>query len=130
MNDKDSLHINEDKLVVYYNGKPALKLNKELLDQQNCWANLEEIKKLHQEKLKLFETMKNTNDNKLLKNYDSVLTELEYKLQELWKFSKNSNYHKFWERPKCKCPKIDNYDAYPTGYYVVNESCPLHGGNK
>lgn len=35
-------------------------------------------------------------------------------------------YH-FWIRPKCTCPKLDNDDRYPYGYYVVNMTCPLHG---
>ena len=52
----------------------------------------------------------------------------EYILQELWGFSLNPNYHMFWEMEGCTCPKYDNLDAYPYGYYVMNAECPIHGG--
>lgn len=34
---------------------------------------------------------------------------------------------KFWYRPHCMCPKMDNDDAFPSNYYVFNQSCLLHG---
>ena len=54
-------------------------------------------------------------------------TENEYKLQDLWGFDRDSRYHKFWEIPSCQCPKMDNDDAYPTGYYTISGACKLHG---
>jgi len=51
----------------------------------------------------------------------------EYRLQALWGFPLDSKYHKFWEMPGCTCPKMDNDDAYPTGYYTRSGDCPLHG---
>lgn len=59
----------------------------------------------------------------------SLWTANEYKLQELWGFPKSSAYHRFWDAEGCTCPRLDNDDAYPTGYYVINETCPLHGIN-
>ena len=63
-----------------------------------------------------------------LKAWDNVCTNLEFSLQKAWGFSQDIKYHKFWDRPRCTCPKMDNDDAYPYGYYVISESCPLHGG--
>jgi len=63
----------------------------------------------------------------VLRFYDSILEEIEFNLQELWGFEKNKNYHRFWERPYCTCPKMDNDDAYPYGLYVISSSCILHG---
>ena len=54
-------------------------------------------------------------------------TELELLLQQNWGFPESINYHKFWNRPKCTCVKMDNDDAYPVGYYSINMHCPLHG---
>lgn len=51
----------------------------------------------------------------------------EYRLQELWGFPKNAAYHRFWDAKGCTCPKMDNDDAYPSGHYVINQNCPLHG---
>ena len=61
------------------------------------------------------------------KQYVEEWTDNEYHLQELWGFPKDSKYHKFWEMAGCTCPKMDNEDAYPTGYYYKSLDCPLHG---
>jgi len=53
--------------------------------------------------------------------------ENEFKLQDLWGFERDRNYHKFWNIPSCQCPKMDNDDVYPTGYYVISAACKLHG---
>lgn len=50
----------------------------------------------------------------------------EYKLQDLWGFERNPNFHKFWEMEGCTCPKLDNEDEYPYRNFV-NTSCPIHG---
>ena len=52
---------------------------------------------------------------------------LETALQRLWGFSENINYVRTWTYPHCSCPKIDNEDSYPHGYYVSSGSCPIHG---
>jgi len=52
---------------------------------------------------------------------------LETALQRLWGFTEDISYVKFWHYPHCTCPKIDNDDLYPSGLYVFNNSCPIHG---
>jgi hypothetical protein len=59
--------------------------------------------------------------------YVELWEQNEYRLQELWGFPKDPNYHRFWEMAGCTCPKMDNEDAYPTGYYTRSGNCPLHG---
>ena len=56
-----------------------------------------------------------------------ALPEIELELQKLWKFEQNINYYKFWLVPGCGCSRLDNEDAFPSGYYVRNLSCPVHG---
>lgn len=56
-----------------------------------------------------------------------ALPEIELELQKLWKFEQNINYYKFWLVPGCECSRLDNEDAFPSGYYVRNLSCPVHG---
>jgi hypothetical protein len=48
-------------------------------------------------------------------------------LQKLWKFDLDEKYIKFWEFPRCTCPKMDNDDNYPSGYYVTVQNCIYHG---
>ena len=102
-------------------------LNKQLLDSQNAWGNLIIIKDLHGQLLEVYDKMSRARSEKSLRKYDKMCTELEFKLQDAWGFGRDANYHRFWNRPKCGCPKLDNEDAYPTGYYVINHSCKLHG---
>lgn len=89
--------------------------------------NIKEIEKLHLIRKALHEAMEN-DEEKYLPYYDDELDKIEMELQKLWGFPENSNYIKFWERPRCECPQLDNEDNYPSGYYIVNENCPLHGG--
>lgn len=65
---------------------------------------------------------------RLIDNLNSQLESVEYRLQDLWGFEKNANYHTWWLRPKnCKCPKLDNQDpAYYGGGKIITEECPIH----
>lgn len=124
----DPLHIGWDQLTVKdLEGKERFILNKRLMDSQNCWENLEAIKDAHTFKLLLYSMIEEIDDSRLLKELAQDITLVEFELQRLWKFDENDKFHRFWDTPKCQCPKMDNDDAYPTGYYVTNLSCPLHG---
>lgn len=122
---KDPLHVSLEDLTITHNGK-RVTLNKRLLDQQNCWNNLEKIKTLHKEKLVLYEVLEKNDDADTLKRTDKLLTDVEFQLQDAWGFARDQNFHRFWERPKCKCPSMDNRDSYPYQQYTSSD-CPLHG---
>ena len=70
-----------------------------------------------------------TLNNKIAKKLYVTWYELNLALQDLWNFEYDPNYIKWWKYPKCTCPKLDNEDAYPTGYYVIDNNCPVHGDN-
>lgn len=123
----DPFHIPYSELVVEYKGKEMHLINKRLLDSQNCWENLEKIKALHVKRYELFDKLGKTKKLEKLQEIDLDLKNLEFELQDLWGFPRDVNFHKFWNRPKCLCPKIDNDDRYPTGYYIIAGKCPLHG---
>jgi len=123
---RDPLHIHPDVYTVFWNNEPAFTLNKRLLDQQNAWGNLTEIIEAHELKLCIYHLLHETKDKALIKSLASDLTEIEFELQELWGFSKDKMFHRFWEYPKCTCPRLDNIDAYPHMRYI-SISCPLHG---
>jgi len=122
----DSLHIPYKDLEIKVNDKVAMILNKSFIDKQNAWDNLELIKKLMEAKLKIYKLIE-TLPLEDLSDFDVILTNLEYKIQEAYHFEKDQNYHRFWEAPKCKCPKIDNSDSWPSGLYTFNLNCPIHG---
>lgn len=108
-------------------GKREIKLNKELLDSQDCWDDLESIKDCHRQKLEIYNEIEKEEDPEKLHDLSENIRNIEFELQELWGFEKNANFHKFWDTEKCKCPSMDNDDAYPHGRYIVNHNCPLHG---
>lgn len=123
----DPIHVPSEKLVVTYEGREIWLMNKRLLDQQMCWENLEAIKEVHWLKMLFFHLIEDTKDPIELKELAKDLTECEFELQRLWKFPLDKKFHRFWDYHKCECPKMDNDDAWPTGYYVVAGNCPLHG---
>jgi len=63
-----------------------------------------------------------------IEEYNQKMINLESAMQYMWKFDTNPKYHTHWFLdPKCTCSKQDNMDRQGTGYYIVNQSCPLHG---
>lgn len=107
----------------------GVRLNGRLILQQNLSeSEVDHILRLHEYKLTVRAKMKALpSDNPKIKDYAADLEQIEFLLQDAWKFERNINYHKFWEAPHCTCPKMDNDDAWPSGYYVRNFGCPVHG---
>jgi len=67
-------------------------------------------------------------DSKLLRSWDQMLHDIEYKIQEIWKFNKDKKFHHYWfEQPFCKCPKMDNQERVGVGNFIINCECPIHG---
>ena len=106
-------------------------LNKDLIKSKGLSeATVKAILKVHHTRLKTRYHMSQMNPleeyEKLIKA-NQTIKECDITLQDLWGFEENEDYFRFWEVPYCLCPKLDNEDAYPTGYYVVNGNCPVHG---
>lgn len=116
----------ESRTVTVHN--KGLILNERLIIQQKLSeGEVEQILLLHEYRLTLCAKMEALpSDNPKIKAYAQELEQLEFLLQDAWKFPRNANFHRFWEMPHCTCPKMDNDDVYPSGYYVRNLSCPIH----
>jgi uncharacterized protein YegP (UPF0339 family) len=110
-----------------YNGhKIALNLN--LIKKNNLSQKaVDKILELHRIRLDIEDAMKESDDKGELGIYLDQWHQNQFDLQSAWGFERDINYHMFWELPKCTCPKLDNYDAYPTGRYVTTHDCILHG---
>jgi hypothetical protein len=113
------------------------KLNERLVTRLGVSdENLEEIKRLHWHKLALFDDMV-TNESsevvlrnkKLYESYVYAIEQIEFKLQELWGFTQNRDFHYWFDVPLCTCPKMDNRERYGTPYRIISGDCKLHGGN-
>lgn len=107
----------------------GVRLNERLILQQNLSeSEVEQILRLHEYKLAIRAKMKALpSDSPKIKDYAADLEQIEFLLQDAWKFKRDANFHRFWEVPHCSCPKMDNEDAYPSGYYVRSMTCPIHG---
>lgn len=117
----------KDPYVIIYKGVPRLMLNKRLILSKNVSKqNLEKIKSLHVKKLEIIEKMENTDDITELRDLASKVETIEFALQEAWGFSKNKDFHRSFELPKCICPKMDNSDYIGKKYRIVTKGCPIH----
>jgi hypothetical protein len=102
-------------------------LNEQLIQSQKLDVeDVATILGLHARKLALYRAME-TAEEFSLEAYGRELRDLEYALQRSWGFPQSAKYHRFWEVPRCTCPTIDNEERYPSGMYVVNGNCPVHG---
>lgn len=104
------------------------RMNLSLLKSNGKEDNLEELKEVYIELYKTFEKMENTDNPITLFNLNKHITELEFKMQELWGFPINEDYHRYWfQCPKCSCGKIDNNEAIETKFRYINPACIIHG---
>lgn len=117
----------EEDLTVYYQGKPVTVLNDRLAAKQGVTKDqLEELKRLHTERIDIEYKLQSCRleERKILIHlwYENQLL-----LQKTWGFPEDVRFHRFWEMMGCDCPKMDNNDRYPTGFYVINQACHIHG---
>lgn len=102
-------------------------LNPNLVKKQNLSdEQITKITELHTEKRHLMDLMTKVDTVSLLKYYANQIENIEFSLQELWGFPKDRNYHRFWDVPKCTCPKMDNLERIGTEYKIYNSNCPIH----
>lgn len=115
-------------LTLYKDGVPVAKLNARLVEKQNLnEREIDQLKRLHFKRSEIFEEMKATDKKEILQKLFKDYTKNEFALQKAWKFNEDENYHRWWEVPKCKCPKLDNEDSYGTSRKIYNGNCPIHG---
>ncbi len=117
-----------DKYTLYIDKKPIMRINPGLVKRQKCAKNVPSILDKHRERIEIHAAMMETKDVTLLQLYDNMYTEIEFELQDLWGFPRNANYHRFWYRPKCQCPRMDNDDSYPYRH-VISGGCEIHWPN-
>jgi hypothetical protein len=105
-------------------------LNPILIKKQNLNDDdIKELQKCHHQMNNIIQQLDSLNpavEYNDAKQLVYKIQELEFKMQKLWGFEQNENYHTHWNRPKhCSCPKLDNIDRYGTGK-IINGDCILH----
>jgi len=118
----------ENLTAHFADGETAAVLNTHLARNQQLSAEeIELLKDTHVMRVLIFTAMEKTDDPKILKGFAKIFEDLEYTQQELWGFGKDSKFHRWFEVPKCSCPKLDNLDRIGHKDNVINLSCVIHG---
>lgn len=103
-------------------------LNSRLISNQRLTTeDVDKLNKLHLIRNCYTSLMQSEEDSTNLRYLASIVTQIDFQLQKIWKFKLDENYHKFWNLPGCECPKLDNMDMYGTGHRYTNPNCPIHG---
>ena len=106
-------------------------LNKDLLDKQKVGSKqLDKLLDLYIEKEKVFKELSQATELEDIVEKTLIWTAIEFEIQEHWNFKRDYAFHRFWENPHCTCPYLDNKDRWGTNYYVVSQSCPIHGSKE
>ena len=105
-------------------------INLALAEKQGCSsADIVQIERLHHLRddiHNLIEIAIIHGNRSLTYMLGQSLFPIEAELQKLWKFEVNPAYYQFWGVKGCNCPKMDNRDSYPSGYYYKSSDCWLH----
>jgi hypothetical protein len=96
------------------------------MDQHLDFDTFCAIVALHKERYDLNQIFDKLTDPILIRMVFVQLREIEFELQYLWGFPSNEIYHRSFYWSHCKCPKMDNADAFPLMQYKSG-NCPLHG---
>jgi hypothetical protein len=111
-------------------------LNPKLVEKQELTdADIQVIIDAHNERLHLFHRLEKVDPETLegraeLRAGAARLEELEFKMQEGWKFPQSRDHHTWWYQiPHCRCPRLDNRDNFGTGQRFVARDCPVHRHN-
>lgn len=115
--------------VLGMSGEVLTTLNRRLAERQAITdEQLDALKTSHQLRWMLFETAKQVyNKPVTLQMLASMFDALETEQQKLWNFPADPNYHRFFDFPGCKCPKMDNAEAMGTQYRIYSGDCSIHG---
>lgn len=88
--------------------------------------NLDKLKNCLIEKLKIYDAIEKSESDDNLRQYYKKLTDIEFNMQLLYGEDEDVTFHRFWETPKCTCPKIDNLENFPSEIPIFDSNCPIH----
>ncbi len=109
-------------------GNTLYMINQNLVNRQKVSPeDVKRIVKLQNLRKYFFDFMELSNDKDEIRRLDKIVTQIEFQLQKLWGFPQNKNFHRWFDVPKCTCPKMDNADNMGSEYRIINPNCILHG---
>ncbi len=113
--------------VITYKGQ-KVRLNHRLIVQKELTdTEVEAILALHKRRIDIEDLMMASHDVGELGILNDQWLEVQYQLQEAWKFEFNPDFVRWFDVPRCSCAKLDNAEALGTPYHIYNQECPIHG---
>lgn len=115
---------------VWFKDELLLCLNLSLLKSLRVSdRSLNKLKQMYIAKHLLFEKAASIDSKQIhaLRALCDLYHQFEFEIQELWGFTRDINFHRFWEFPHCICPRLDNQDAIGTKFHIYSSTCPIHG---
>lgn len=114
-------------LNVIYGGELVFRLNKHLVERQGLTEeDVEKIKSLHVERLSIEDQLASASRLEDIKTIYSWWVQNQRRLQAVWGFPVNDNFHPSHRLPHCICAKLDGDERLGTPYKVVTCGCPIH----
>ena len=122
MESSDNLKVVADGDFLYYLS-PGLALKQEMTAE-----DIEKVKALHVKLHNLFIEITKCSDETKYPQYVKQVEDIEYEMQDAWKFERDVNRHSWWYKiPHCVCPVLDNIDSWGLPRRVISGVCPMHG---
>jgi hypothetical protein len=81
----------------------------------------------HFERARIFSAMAATDDPAALLALAREFDLLEFTQQRLWRFAELAEMHRWFDVPKCSCPKHLNHSLMGGPLRAVAVGCPVHG---
>ncbi len=107
--------------------KPAYDLNPALILKNKLTRDeVKQLIQLHQSKIVLFNEAEKEIDRVKLQALVADLENLEFEIQACSKLRRDKNYHRWFDFPKCTCPKVENEQNLSTAKRVINPNCIAH----
>ena len=117
----------QNKSFTHVSSKLSM-INQNLVNRQKVSADdVQKIVKLQTIRKYFYDFIELSNDKEEIRRLDKIITQIEFKLQKLWGFPQDRNHHRWFDVPKCSCPKRDNADSLGSDLRTINSDCILHG---
>lgn len=85
------------------------------------------INDLNSMKHNIYDIMMRIDDKQQLQHYAADIKNIDFQIQKTMKLPVDENFHRWYEVPKCDCPKDKNADLYGTSHRHYSKTCIIHG---
>jgi len=120
----------ESKYITFYNDRKMI-INQELAEKRGISdETIRQIQRLHLLREALKDIMATVENQELLPGLALTLQDLDFQLQDHWGFVRDPSFHRWFDVPRCTCPKLDNEENLGrSDMAIISSNCPVHAIN-